>query len=416
MWWLLLPLAFVSGAGAQFPRACTQPGALKAKICCPIWEQDGSACGGKSSRGSCEAPNDIWSPEPSRRDFRTAWPSSFFSRICVCTGNFAGFDCGECKEGYRGADCQRWVVTVRLGVHEMDQAARSRFIDQLLLAKNTVSERYMVLTSPRTSDVNSYSFHNATVYDVCTWVHYIAAKPVKTRLDPNFAHMGAAFPVWHRKYLAFFESEIRLLTKDEDFFVPYWNWTREVDCDVCTDEFLGANDPNGVLLHPSRFANWELQLQAPATGCRCGTGSDFYSSSSHRERLGQGYECPLLQILCTYDGDEDDNFEVICPNPKGKITLLSRNPGKNFRARRLPTAQDVSKVLQLKYYDSFPYNQYAPFSFRNSLEGFKDPNHPGRSTIALHNLVHIYLNGTISQVPSASNDPIFMLHHAFIDK
>lgn len=35
---------------------------------------------------------------------------------------------------------------------------------------------------------------------------------------------------------------------------------------------------------------------------------------------------------------------------------------------------------------------------------------------SMHNLVHRYLNGTMSLVPTAANDPIFMLHHSFIDK
>ncbi|MEE6525668.1 hypothetical protein FKM82_025835, partial [Ascaphus truei] len=34
----------------------------------------------------------------------------------------------------------------------------------------------------------------------------------------------------------------------------------------------------------------------------------------------------------------------------------------------------------------------------------------------MHNLVHIYLGGTMSQVAISSNDPVFVLHHGFIDK
>ncbi|XP_078581110.1 tyrosinase-like [Branchiostoma floridae x Branchiostoma japonicum] len=34
----------------------------------------------------------------------------------------------------------------------------------------------------------------------------------------------------------------------------------------------------------------------------------------------------------------------------------------------------------------------------------------------MHNQVHIYLNGTMSHVPSAANDPTFFLHHCNVDR
>eukprot|EP00061_Rhincodon_typus_P004794 g23448.t1 len=124
---------------------------------------------------------------------------------------------------------------------------------------------------------------------------------------------------------------------------------------------------------------------------------------------------PPLQTLCTYDGGDEDNFHLICPGPVEGKSFLNRNPGNDRRARRLPPAADIWNSLKIEQFDAFPFNQYAPFSFRNTIEGFKEASHPGRETIGLHNQVHVYLNGTISQVPAASNDPIFMLHHAFID-
>ncbi|XP_067882675.1 tyrosinase-like [Heterodontus francisci] len=293
MWTLLFTLILVPSGGAQFPRACTLPGPLKTQTCCPVWNKDNSVCGEKSGRGTCEAPRDMWSPEPSRRDFRADWPFSFYHRICVCKGRFSGFDCGECKEGYRGPNCESWVVTVRLGLHEMDPGQRRRFVEHLNQAKTTVSQRYVVLSTHNTSDVNSYTFRNATVYDILTWIHYVAAKPITTREEPNFAHMGPAFIVWHRRYLTFFETEIRLLTKDDTFFLPYWDWTRSSTCNICTDELMGRNDHSGKLLAPSPFANWKLKLQVRTTGCRRGKGSNMCSFSSCTECNGKGYWCHM---------------------------------------------------------------------------------------------------------------------------
>ena len=33
----------------------------------------------------------------------------------------------------------------------------------------------------------------------------------------------------------------------------------------------------------------------------------------------------------------------------------------------------------------------------------------------LHNAVHIYMNGTMSDVDRSANDPVFILHHTYID-
>ncbi|GCB85510.1 hypothetical protein scyTo_0026133, partial [Scyliorhinus torazame] len=256
LWPLLLPLVLASGAGAQIPRLCATTSALRSKTCCPVWEGDGSVCGEDSGRGTCQEPAGEGQPQLSERDFRKGWPTSLYSQICMCQGRFAGFDCGECKEGYRGARCESWKLSVRPGLHEMDWEAKQRFLDYLERAKTTVSERYVILVTRNTSDVNSYYFHNATVYDICTWVHYVAAKPIKTRDEPNFAHMGPGFVVWHRKYLLFFEKEMRHLTQDEDFVVPYWDWTRSNSCDICTDELMGSNDHSGKLLGTTPLTTW----------------------------------------------------------------------------------------------------------------------------------------------------------------
>ena len=50
--------------------------------------------------------------------------------------------------------------------------------------------------------------------------------------------------------------------------------------------------------------------------------------------------------------------------------------------------------------------------------GFASPSSglavPGQST--MHNALHVFMNGSMSQVQGSANDPIFLLHHAFIDR
>ncbi|CAI9614717.1 unnamed protein product, partial [Staurois parvus] len=59
----------------------------------------------------------------------------------------------------------------------------------------------------------------------------------------------------------------------------------------------------------------------------------------------------------------------------------------------------------------------ANFSFRNTLEGYAIPTSgiANRSQSSMHNSLHVYLNGSMSNVQGSANDPIFVLHHAFVD-
>jgi len=41
--------------------------------------------------------------------------------------------------------------------------------------------------------------------------------------------------------------------------------------------------------------------------------------------------------------------------------------------------------------------------------------HPDFQKSFLHNAVHLYMNGTMSSVEKSANDPIFIVHHVFVD-
>lgn len=50
--------------------------------------------------------------------------------------------------------------------------------------------------------------------------------------------------------------------------------------------------------------------------------------------------------------------------------------------------------------------------------GFADPQ-TGMSVLGqstMHNALHVFMNGSMSSVQGSANDPIFLLHHAFIDR
>jgi tyrosinase len=85
---------------------------------------------------------------------------------------------------------------------------------------------------------------------------------------------------------------------------------------------------------------------------------------------------------------------------------LKRALGQSAPA--LPTPADVSSVLTQTPYDIAPWDTTPASGFRNILEGWQP-------TLGLHNLVHVWVGG--SMLPGSSpNDPVFWLHHCFIDK
>ncbi|XP_020778725.1 tyrosinase-like [Boleophthalmus pectinirostris] len=377
----------------QFPRVCASREALLSRECCPLWDGDGSACGANSGRGFC------WDVEVSQEpdgpqypfsglDDREKWPLVFFNRTCQCTGNFMGFSCADCKFGFSGVNCNERRESLRRNVFHLSRAERIRLISYLNLAKQTISQDYVVPTGTYQEMENGSTplFADVSVYDVFVWMHYYVSRnallggPGNVWANVDFGHWAPAFLPWHRVYLLHWEHEIRKLTGDMTFSLPYWDWRDAQGCDVCTDELMGARhtqDPN--LLSPgSVFSSW--------------------------------------RVLCSRPEDYNSRGVLCDVRPEGP---LRRNPGNHDRnlAERLPTSADVEFALSLTSYDTGAMDRTANMSFRNTLEGLGDPRTGlGNSNrLSLHAALHIFMNGSMSSVQGSANDPIFLLHHAFVD-
>jgi tyrosinase len=83
----------------------------------------------------------------------------------------------------------------------------------------------------------------------------------------------------------------------------------------------------------------------------------------------------------------------------GKPIPVTRNPGGDPQAPKLPTKAMIESTVMNQ-------TDYKPFTL--ALEGAKP--------FGAHNLVHVWLNGTMSNVPTAPADPMFWMHHAEIDR
>ncbi|XP_077197539.1 tyrosinase [Paroedura picta] len=383
----ILPLV-----SSQFPRACTDSDSLLRKECCPIWPGDGSPCGQLSGRGSCRdillsnAPPGPQYPF-SGLDDREDWPSVFYNRTCQCFGNFTGFHCGECKFNFAAPNCTERNLRIRKDIFRLSTQEKDQFLAYLNLAKHTTSRDFVIAvgTYAQMNNGSNPMFRDINLYDLFVWMHYYVSRDTllggtAVWRDIDFAHEAPGFLPWHRFFLLMWENEIQKLTGNDNFTIPYWDWRDSETCTLCTDEYMGGRHPTSpnVLSPASFFSSW--------------------------------------QVICSRS-DEYNSRQELC-NGTNEGPLI-RNPGNHDKDRtpRLPSSADVEFCLSLTQYEAGTMDKMANFSFRNTLEGFASPRTAisNTSQSSLHNALHIYMNGTMSQVQGSANDPIFILHHAFVD-
>ncbi|MFJ8858009.1 tyrosinase family protein [Streptomyces sp. NPDC102451] len=179
---------------------------------------------------------------------------------------------------------------------------------------------------------------------------------------PRPAHMTPSFLPWHRRYLLEFEEALQAV--DPRVSIPYWDWTRDntTSSSLWAEDLLGGNGRPGdrqVMTGPFAYRQGNWRISAAVT---------------------------------------DDPF-------------LRRNFGRPSAPVTLPTAADVDRALSDPVYDAAPWNSLSTTGFRNGLEGWGISGGPG---VANHNQVHRWIGGSMAGAASP-DDPVFWLHHAFID-
>lgn len=181
-------------------------------------------------------------------------------------------------------------------------------------------------------------------------------------MDLMSAHMGPAFCPWHRQFILLFERDLRNAAGDPNLALPYWDWAADsalpdpTAAPVWANDFMGGNgDPKNSLVAMGPFA------------------FDPANPNSWQAVDGNG-------------------------NPLGG---LQRAFGADPQGNTLPAVADVSALLtadpSVQPYDSPPWDMTNHSSFRNTLEGFNDPNRISQ----LHNRVHVWAGGQMAQVPLA---------------
>ncbi|MFF7485674.1 tyrosinase family protein [Streptomyces luteogriseus] len=177
------------------------------------------------------------------------------------------------------------------------------------------------------------------------------------------AHMAPSFLPWHRQFLLDLEKALRRV--DASVSVPYWDWTRDrtATSTPWTADLLGGTGRRSdrrVMTGPFAYAegNWTIK-----------------------------------------EGVTDEEF-------------LTRDLGRPRDPIRLPTKAELERALEDPLYDASPWDSTAKKGFRNKLEGWGSGR--GSASWQNHNRVHRWVGGAM--VGGASvNDPVFWLHHAFVD-
>ena len=192
---------------------------------------------------------------------------------------------------------------------------------------------------------------NQSRYDDFVHVHKNAM--VGPDMFMPMPHRGPLFFPWHRILLRQFELALQSVMQDDSITIPYWTWDISGLNNPFTDDFLGGDGDN-------------------AQNDRVVSGPFAFDQRKFEVRI--------------WDDQSSNN------NDKG----LRREFGSDPTAF-LPTSHDdVATALK-----KTPYSP-GPGSWETTCEG------------ALHNPVHRWIGGNMADATSP-NDPVFFLHHCYID-
>ncbi|KAF5398821.1 Common central domain of tyrosinase [Paragonimus heterotremus] len=376
---------------ALIPEVCVHNVTRPNAVCCPLDPYNHQVCGGPE-RGFCHriATPVEFIPHVFLMDDRLAWPLRFFSYLCQCKGNFFGIACESCWFGWKGQHCDQKNLKIRRDIRSLPEDELNLFKDVYKRSSKWPSG-FVILdesTNLRSDPLNKPRFIQASVQYFVAFIHRYGARPTlyKNKRDCqmygilNFNHDGVVFPTWHRYFQLLWEQMFAKIAYEvhhvQDYMTPYWDFVGLENCDICTDKYVGGKgyeDKDG--LHLSRH-------------------SPFSN---------------LLDFCLEPDGD---NICFGCQAAKRLPTIT-----RKFRTNDFPNQKDVEYVLSLKHY-FIPGERDSEScdSFHMALEGYC--GRPGANATFkwMHNKIHLMIDGSMCCTATATNDPIFLLMHNFVDK
>ena len=426
----VLPLAWT-----QFPAVCNNNADLSNKKCCP------NECFRNESRGMCidvttkvmkgwNEDNEIVGRVCNRdvddvpQDVRCQWPIRVFNMVCNCTNGWGGYDCSQCDFGYilnaAGDRCVKRTgnqLRARRNFTNLSKGKQKEYIRVLKRAKNEAVKEWSVVVEEPTDSSGTVKLQDVSVYDMLVIHHFLATREKdneKCKTDRfkgiDFAHEGPTFLTWHRYYLLIVERELHRVAKEmgiSDFELAYWDWSSSEI--IFTSDLFGTPDHSSaqhIKVSGGLFNGDDWPVL-------CNVHYEEFRADKNGESMDRK-DCAVVRKLCN-----------VSANRAEKISLR-RGFIKSKESRDKPFLPDSSTIKMALTAPEYT----GDTGFGNRTEGFvelcagenelfcrfrikdgKDNTHNN-----LHNAVHIYIGGHMRDVPTASNDPIFFLHHANIDR
>lgn len=158
----------------------------------------------------------------------------------------------------------------------------------------------------------------------------------------DIAHGTPYFLPWHRAYLYFFEQALR--DREAQATLTWWDWRTSATRTSRLPPLFADAQVDGA---PNPL------FDAPV------------ASLARQEAAARGFQMP-----------EHTHRRVSRPD-----------------ALRLPTPEDIERLLELRDFKSFS----------DQLE-------------AIHGQIHVWIGGTMSQIDFAAYDPVFWAHHTMVDR
>lgn len=225
---------------------------------------------------------------------------------------------------------------------------------------------------------------------------------------PNDAHGGPAFLPWHRKFIREFEKKLQ--EKVPGVTLPYWDWT---------EDRAQADDVRG----PTELPVFNGTASDPTDGLLGGDGTLSGDSDVPDANESVGPVEGGLDSANRYDWTLDYDMTRGQPLIEEFDSSTERHLQRDLDpVTQLPDSATVEAALSIDNFYEEGFDRTTQ-SFRNVLEGWRPPpadefpagaSQPSQPPY-LHNRGHVWVGGDMEPITSP-NDPIFFLHHCFVDK
>lgn len=216
-------------------------------------------------------------------------------------------------------------------------------------------------------------------------------------------HQNWWFLAWHRAYLGWLERTLRDLSGDNDFALPYWDWTKTPK--VPAAMFDGVLDPNNAGFVPT-FNQFKAQFEAPVAALY---GTFSPAQSNVLSQRGVGSPADFWTSAASMFFEQPDARGLTAANPDlDPVTKIAVSMATVTNALRTPMFAGSAAGPDPAGFDSAQASNHNEGTREGILEG--QP----------HDNVHGAMGGPGGLAFMVSFlspvDPIFFLHHGNLDR